>query len=450
MPILPIDAGRYGSNEIRAIFEEQQTLDYQLEFEAIVAEAQSELGLIPSSASREIRKIVDSNSITVEMVKELEKKTEHDTAAMVEAISILAKEAKPWIHYGLTSYDVIDSRISMQIRDALAIIEPKIKQLLSLLIEYAIKYKELPAVGRTHGQHSSIISFGLKFAVWISDLTAHLQHLNELKPRVLLCKTLGVVGSGSLMKSNALKVQELVADKLGLYPVDAATQVISRERHAELLQFIALLASSLDKIAVEIRNLQRSEIYEVSEPFKEGQMGSSAVPVKRNPIKSERISSLSRILRANTQVALENIMLWHERDLSNSANERFIIPTSLILLDEILESMLKVMKGLRVNEERILANIELSKGHIFAEFVMEAMIKKGIARLDAYKMIQKIAFDAYDKDIHLLDALKSNHTILEILSNEELDAIFNAKNHLGASTLIIDNVVRKAREWIER
>jgi adenylosuccinate lyase len=449
MPILPIDAGRYGSREIRAIFEEQQTLDYQLEFEAIVAEAQSELGLIPSSASKEIRQIINSRKITVDMVKELEKKTEHDTAAMVHAISDLAEEAKPWIHYGLTSYDVIDSRISMQIRDVFAIIEPKIKQLLAILIEHALKYKELPAVGRTHGQHASIISFGLKFAVWISDLLAHLEHLNQLKPRILLCKTLGVVGTGSLMSKDALKVQELVASKLGLYAVDAATQVISRERHAELLQFIALFATSLDKIAVEIRNLQRSEIYEVSEPFKEGQMGSSAVPVKRNPIKSERVSSLARILRANAQVALENITLWHERDLSNSANERFIIPTSLILLDEMLNSILKVMKDLRVNEKQILANIELSKGHIFAEFVLEAMVKRGIPRLDAYRLIQQIAFGAYDKDIHLLDALKGNQRILEILSKEELETIFNARSHLGASNLIIENVVKKAREWIK-
>lgn len=446
MPILPIDIGRYGSKEIRSIFDEQQTLDYQLKFEAIVAEVQAELGLIPSYASKEIAEIVNSRKITVDVVKELEKQTEHDTAAMVKAISDLTEVAKPWIHYGLTSYDVIDTRISIQMKDALAIIESKIKELVVVLMGHALKYKDLPAVGRTHGQHASIISFGLKFAIWTSDMIAHLEHLTQLKPRVLLCKTLGVVGTGSLMNKDALKVQELVAKKLGLYPVDAATQVISRERHGEVLQFLALLASTLDKIAVEIRNLQRSEIYEVSEPFREGQMGSSAVPVKRNPIKSERVSSLARIVRANAQVALENIPLWHERDLSNSANERFIIPTSFILVDEMLNSMLTVMKGLNIHEDRILANIELSKGHIFAEFVLEAMIKKGIARLDAYRLIQKVAFDAYDKNIHLLDALKSNQDILNILTKDELDIVFDPKNHLAASNLIIDNVIKKVRE----
>ncbi len=448
MPILPIDTGRYGSKEMRDIFEEENTLNYQLLFEAVVAEVQAELGIIPLDASKEISDIVKNKKVTLQRVKELEAKTDHDTAAMIEAMSELCDKARPWIHYGLTSYDVIDSRISMQIRDALAIIEPKIKRLMLLLIDLALRYKELPAVGRTHGQHASIISFGLKFAVWLSDLIAHIQHLNQLKERVLVCKTLGVVGTGSLMGKDALRVQELVAKRLNLYPIDAATQVVSRERHAEMLQFIALLASTLDKIAVEIRNLQRSEIYEVSEPFKEGQIGSSAVPVKRNPIKSERISSLARILRATSHVALENIALWHERDLSNSSNERFIIPISFILLDEMLNSINNVLRDLKVNEDRIKANINLSKGHIFAEFVLEALIKKGVSRLDAYRLIQKIAFDAYDKDIHLLEALKNDPRILETLDLSELESIFEPSNHLAASSIIIENVVKKAGEWI--
>ncbi|MEM2856747.1 MAG: adenylosuccinate lyase [Candidatus Nitrosocaldaceae archaeon] len=448
MPILPIDAGRYGSNEMKMIFEEEKSLEYQLEFEAVVAEVQAELGLIPIDASKEILEIVKSKRIKIKRIKELESRTEHDTAAMVEAISELSNIAKPWIHYGLTSYDVIDTRISMQVRDALIIIKDKLKQIIRILIGYAEKYKDLPAVGRTHGQHASIISFGLKFAVWLTDLIAHLEHLDELKHRVLLCKTLGVVGTGSLMGRNALKVQEMVSKRLGLYAVDAATQVISRERIAELLQFIALVGSTLDKIAIEIRNLQRSEIYEVAEPFREGQMGSSAVPVKRNPIKSERISSLARILRANSNISLENIGLWHERDLSNSANERFIIPTSFILLDEMLNDMLKVLNGLKINEERIKANIELSKGQIFAEFVLDAMIKKGIARSDAYRLVQRIAFNAYERNLNLLEALKMEEDILKILTINELEEIFNAKNHLAAAPLIIENVIKKARNII--
>ena len=447
MPILPIDAGRYGSDEIKRIFDEQKRLDYQLEFEASVAESQSEIGIIPTGAAKEIAQKARSGKITVQRVKELEAVSEHDTAAMVEAISELCNDtARPWIHYGLTSYDVVDTSISMQMRDSLSIIEPKIAKLAAMLADKATQYRDMPAVGRTHGQHASIISFGLKFAVWASDHAGHLSRIREMKGRVLVCKTLGVVGTGSLMGSRALEVQALVAKKLNLYPIDAATQVVSRERHAEFIFCLALIASTLDKIAVEIRNLQRTEIGEVAEPFKEGQMGSSAVPVKRNPIKSERISSLARILKGMLNVSLENIALWHERDLSNSANERFTIPMAVILLDEMLNSMTKVLSGLKIYDKRIAENLELTKGQIYAEFVLDALVKKGMPRFDAYRALQQTAFGAEEKSIHFLDALSSDKEISSKLSREELKAIFNPKNHLAASAQIIDSVTKMVKE----
>jgi adenylosuccinate lyase len=314
MPILPIDAGRYGSEEVKRIFEEEQVLKYSLEFEAVVAEAQGMLGIIPKDASNEITYKARSNLVRIDRVKELEAVREHDVAAMVEAlVEVCSDIAKPWVHYGLTSYDVVDTRIAMQIRDSLKIIEDKVKRLTLLLVDKALAYKDIPAVGRTHGQHASIISFGLKFAVWASDMLMHLERLKEIKKRVLVCKTLGVVGTGSLMRDKALEVQRIVAERLNLYPVDAATQVVSRERIAEFIAALTLIACTLDKIAVEVRNLQRSEIDEVMEPFKEGQMGSSAVPVKRNPIKSERVSSIARLMHGILMVALENVALWHER-----------------------------------------------------------------------------------------------------------------------------------------
>lgn len=447
MPILPIDAGRYGSDEIKKIFDEQKKLDYQLEFEASVAEAQAEIGLIPSSAAKEIAEKARSGKITVQRVKELEAVSEHDTAALVEAISELCSDgAKPWLHYGLTSYDLVDTGISMQIRDSLSVIEPKVTKLAVILAEKAVQYKEVPAVGRTHGQHASIISFGLKFAVWASDMANHVTRIKEMKRRVLVCKTLGVVGTGSLMGSKALEVQNLVAKKLNLHPIDAATQVVSRERHAEFMFCMALIASTLDKIAVEIRNLQRTEIGEVSEPFKEGQMGSSAVPVKRNPIKSERVSSLARMVRAMLDVSLENVTLWHERDLSNSANERFTIPMSVILLDEMLNSMIKVVSGLKIDTKRISENLELTKGQIYAEFVLDALVKKGMPRLDAYRVLQRTAFGDEGKGIHFLDALGNDKEVSSRLSKDELKAIFNPKNHLAASAKIIDGVTGIVKE----
>ncbi|MEM0442437.1 MAG: adenylosuccinate lyase, partial [Candidatus Nitrosocaldus sp.] len=399
-------------------------------------------GIIPKDAGVEIARKARSGMVRLERVKELETIREHDVAAMVEALVEVCDDiAKPWVHYGLTSYDVVDSRIAMQLRDALAIIERKMKRLTLLLAEKALAYKDLPAVGRTHGQHASIISFGLKFAVWASDMLIHIKGMDEVKSRVLVCKTLGVVGTGSLIGDKAVDVQSIVAERLNLKPVDAATQVVSRERLAEFIARLTLIACTLEKIAVEIRNLQRTEIGEVMEPFKEGQMGSSAVPVKRNPIRSERISSIAKMIRAMLIVALENIALWHERDLSNSANERFIIPMSIILLDEMLESMISIISGLMIKAERIKSNLYLSKGQIFAEFVLDALVKKGMDRIRAYSIVQSIAFSAEIKGVEFKDALKDDARVKALLSEEEIDSLFSAEKHLAASSRIIEGVV---------
>src|ERR671930_1229427 len=443
MPILPIDSGRYGSKEIKHIFEEERRLDYQLTFEAAVAMAQAKVNIIPADACDEIVKQTKSGRITVDRIKELETSSDHDIAALVEALSEQCSDkTKPWIHYGLTSNDVVDTATSMQMKDALNIIEPKIFKLATLLVKRAIEFRTQPAVGRTHGQHSSIMSFGLKFAIWAVELAKHTERIEEGKRRFLLCKTLGVVGTGSSMGERALDVQKEVANYLELYAVDAATQIIPRERYTEIQFLIALIGSTLDKIAIEIRNLQRTEIGEVAEPFRKGQMGSSAVPVKRNPIKSERVSSLARILRSAVDVAMENIPLWHERDLSNSANERFIIPMSIIILDEMLNLMMNVISKLTVNVERITSNLDMTRGQIYAEFVLEALIKKGIPRLEAYRNIQRIAFSSHDNKQHFYEAIKKDSSMSQILSPAELKSIFDARNHLSASSKIIDNVAK--------
>ena len=447
MPILPIDSGRYGTKEMKDIFEEDRKLNYELIFESAVANAQAELKIIPMEASKNIEEVISSNKITVQRVKELESISDHDTAAIVEAISELCSESsKPWIHYGLTSNDVVDSSTSMQMRDVFKILESKLHQLINELLKKSIEYQDLPAVGRTHGQHASITSFGLKFAIWSNELLDHLIRIDEGKKRFLLCKTLGVVGTGSLMRENALEVQKIVAKKLDLFPVEAATQVIPRERYSEMLFTITLIALTLDKIAIEIRNLQRTEIGEVQEPFKKGQMGSSAVPVKKNPIKSERISSLARIVKSNLNVSLENIALWHERDLSNSANERFIIPMSSILVDDMISTMIKIIAGLKINKEKIVNNIELTKGQIFAEFVLQVLVLKGIPRFKAYRDIQSIAFNAVEKQEHFFDALIKEEEIIKNVSKEELEVIFNPQSQLSASKNIIRNIVNKAKQ----
>lgn len=450
MPILPIDSGRYGSKDMREIFEDERRLQYQLDYEAAVAQAQAQIGMVPAEVAKEISKGARSGKVTLMRVSELEAISEHDTAAMVEALSEqVSAKAKPWLHYGLTSNDIVDTATCMQMRDAFSIIESKVRKLALLLAERAIEFRALPAVGRTHGQHASIISFGLKFAVWAAEMAKHVERINEGRKRFLLCKTLGVVGTGSLMGDRALEVQKIVAQNLGLYPVDASTQVVPRERFAEIQFCIALIGSTLDKIAIEVRNLQRTEIGEAAEPFRKGQMGSSAVPVKRNPIKSERVSSLAKMLRSFVSVSMENIALWHERDLSNSANERFTLPMAAILLDEMLNAMTKIVSELKVNKERITSNIEMTRGQIYAEFVLEAMVKKGISRFDAYRDIQRVAFAALETGEHFLDAILKDKSISRHLSKQELVAIFEAKNHLAASGKIIDNVAKMVKNTIK-
>ena len=451
MAILPIDSGRYGTKEMMNIFSEQMKVNYQLEIEGMAAISQSEIGIIPKTAGNIIFKAATSGKITVKRIKELEAKSDHDTAALVESLSEkCAKDTRPWIHYGLTSNDLVDTSNSMQMRDALQIIEPKVAKLASLLAKRAIKHGKIPAVGRTHGQHASIISFGLKFANWAAEMAKHVERIEEIKKRVLICKTLGVVGTGSLMGAKSLEVQKRVAKRLNLFSIDVATQIIPRERYAEYVFELALIGATLEKIAVEIRNLQRTEIGEVAEQFKKGQMGSSAVPVKRNPIKSERVSSLSKILRSQIGITFENIPLWHERDLSNSANERFVLPTASILADEMLETMIKIISDLMVNEKKIIENLYITKGQIFAEFVLEALIKKGVPRFVAYRDVQRVAFEAQDKGIQYSDAIKNDKAFSSKLTEKEIDSIFSPEKHLGASPQIISNVNNLVQKTVKK
>ena len=451
LAILPIDSGRYGTKEMMEIFSEQKKVDYQLEIEGAVAISQSEIKIIPKTVGRKIFKAATSGKITAKRIKQLEAKSDHDTAALVESLSEkCTKDARPWIHYGLTSNDLVDTSNSMQMRDALEIIEPKVAKMANILAQKAVKHGKVPAVGRTHGQHASIISFGLKFANWAAEMAKHVERIEEIKKRILICKTLGVVGTGSLMGAKSLDVQKRVAKRLKLYPAEVTTQVVPRERYAEYVFELALIGATLEKIAVEIRNLQRTEFGEVAEQFKKGQMGSSAVPVKRNPIKSERVSSLSKMIRSQVSIAFENIPLWHERDLSNSANERFVIPTVSILVDEMLETMTRIVANLLVNEKRIVENLYMTKGQIFAEFVLEALIKKGVPRFVAYRDVQRVAFEAKDKEMQYIDAIKNDKSFSSKLTDKEIDSIFSPEKHLGASPAIISNVKKSVQKTVKK
>jgi adenylosuccinate lyase len=435
---------RYGSREMREIFDEEGYLKYQLMVEGTVAEAQAEVGLIPKRAAIEIASKADLKHVTIERWREIEATTKHETASLVEAIVELCNdEAKPWVHYGLTSNDVLDTSLSLQLKKALELLEEKMIALAEILCEKAIKYQDLPAVGRTHGQHASILSFGLKFAVWASEMSRNIVRLRQLRERALVCKTLGVVGTGSVMGEKALEVQVIASRKLGLKPMETATQIVPRDLLAEVIFFTSLVASTLDKMAVEVRNLQRTEIREVEEPFVADQIGSSAVPIKRNPIRCERVSSIAKYIRSLPEVGLNNIPLWHERDLSNSANERIIVPSAFILLDECMNSMMEVMEGLVVREDRIRANIDMTKEQIYSEFVLDALLRKGLSRSRAHKLLRKSANEALKENITYSEAILKDDELRSLLTREVVMSLFDPKKHLSASKRIISNVIEQ-------
>lgn len=439
--IVPVPR-RYGSKEIRSIFEEESILKYQLIFEVSVAKAQAKFGLIPQRAADEISLKATPEHVKIGRWREIEKITKHETAALVEAIiEVCDEEAKPWVHYGLTSNDVLDTSLSLQLMKSFEIIERKIITLARVLSKKALDYQDTPAVGRTHGQHASIISFGLKFAVWCSEMVRNTMRLRQLKARVLVCKTLGAVGTGSVMGEKALSVQAEVAQDLGLRSLDAATQVVPRDLLAEVVFFAALVASTCDKMSTEVRNLQRTEIAEAEEPFGTEQIGSSSLPIKRNPIRCERVSSLARYIRALPAVALENIPLWHERDLSNSANERIIVPSALILLDEILGLMQEVIEGLVIRPDMIKSNRELTKGQIFSEFILDALIKKGVSRSRAHKLLRKAAVDASKEMIPYSEAILKEEELNLLLTKDEVTNLFDPVKAISASKKIISNII---------
>jgi adenylosuccinate lyase len=447
VPVLPIDSGRYGSVEAKAIFTEESRLMYMLKVEAAVANAEASLRLIPLKAAKEIALKSNVKLVTYDKWKEIEKTTKHETASLVEAlVSVVSDESKPWVHYGLTSQDVLDTSLSLQLRDYIELIEGKLKNLILLLGKNAEKYLSLPSVGRTHGQHASIISFGQKFAVWADDCMLHMNRLSEIRPRVMICKTLGVVGSGSVIGSKALEVMEITASKLGLYPVSSATQVVSRENYAEFVWWCALVASTCDKIATEFRNLSRTEISEFEEEFSKDQIGSSAVPSKRNPVSCEKISSLARLLRSLPTVALENIPLWHERDLTNSANERFIIPMSAILLDDVLDTLLKILAKMVIREDMVKANIELTMGQVYSEFVLDALLKKGISRSEAHKILREVSSKSRSKGVQFKSAIMEDARINKLISEDELNRIFIPEAHIEGSQAIIKGTLKRIKE----
>ncbi len=445
MPILPIDTGRYGSTEMRQVFDEENKLQKWLDVEAAIAQAQASVGDIPRDAAEEIARNANTKTVTIARTKEIEKETRHDLMSMVLALSeACSGEGRRYVHYGLTSYDIEDTATALMFKEALDLVQEQLRQLEGNLNRMVRKHRDQLIAARTHGRHAGVITFGLKLAVWLEEIRRHQQRLNQVRDRALVGKVLGLVGNGAGLGKNALKVQERALSKLGLKPAGLVTQVVQRDIHAEVICSLALLGSSLDKFATEIRNLQRSEISEVMEPFeREKQVGSSALPSKRNPELSERVSSLARLVRGLTVPALENVPLWHERDLSNSANERFIFPMSFILTEEMLRLVNRVLRGLEVLPENMKKNLELSQGLLLAERVVNSLVQAGVPRQEAHDKVRKVSMRALDNKIPFSKALQEDAFVSKRLKPKEIREALDYESYLGSTYELISMALRK-------
>ncbi|MEM2749513.1 MAG: adenylosuccinate lyase [Candidatus Bathyarchaeia archaeon] len=452
MPILPIDAGRYGTPEMLKVFEEENYIQRMLDVEAALAWAQSEVGEIPKEAAEKIMEMASTKYVKVSRVKEIEKEIKHDVMALVRALSEVCGPSGAYVHLGITSYDVVDTARALQIRDALDIIERRLNELELVLLNLADKYKSTIMMGRTHGQHALPITFGLKMAVWMREVSRHIQRLRDCRRRILVGKITGAVGTQAGLGQNAQKIQRLVMDRLGLQPPEVTTQIIQRDRHAELICLLAIIASSLDKFATEIRELQRTEIAEVFEPFeRQKQVGSSTMPHKRNPEICERVCGLAKVVRSLVIPALENIPTWNERDLTQSSAERFIIPEAFILVDYMLSLMIWVLSNLEVDEERMRKNMELTEGRALSEAVMIALVRKGMNRQDAHELLRQLAIKSAIEKRHFKEILLNNETIRKFLSEEEVSEALDPKNYLGTTIEQIENAIKVTRlERLER
>jgi len=444
LPILPIDTGRYGTPEMRRIFEEETRVQKMLDVEAALAWAHAEVGDISKKDAEKIMAVALLKHVKLDRIKEIEREIKHDIAALVRALSEACGSSGACVHLGATSYDIVDTANTLQLKEALELIEKRVGDLEKLLMDKALKYKETLMIGRTHGQHALPITLGFKFAVWMREVSRHIQRFRQCEERVLVGKMSGGVGTQAGLGSNAMRIQELVMHRLGIRAADISTQIVQRDRHAELVCLLAVVASSLDNLASEIRELQRPEIGELFEAFEaEKQVGSSTMPHKRNPETCERVCGLARIVRGLVVPALENVVTWGERDLTQSSAERFIIPEACILVDYMLFLMNSIVANLRVDEQRMLKNMELTEGRCMSEAVMIALARKGMNRQEAHELLRRLTIKSEAETGHFKEILLEDKTVSVKLDKKEVDEALNPRNYLGTTLQQVELMVKK-------
>ena len=414
---------RYSRPQMKKIWSDKSKFDKWLEVEIAVCEAWTEKGEIPKEAIPKIRKA----TYNLDRIAEFLRVTHHDVTAFLKSVAESLGEESRFIHLGLTSSDVMDTALSLQLKDAANILSQDIGKLIVVLQNKALEHKYTMLMGRTHGVHAEPTTFGLKLALWVEEMRRNAQRLEDAKRIISVGKISGAVGTYATVSP---EVEKIACQKLGLTPAPISSQIIQRDRHAQFVATLAITASSLEKFATEIRSLQRTEILEVEEPFEVGQTGSSAMPHKRNPELCERICGLARLMRGYVTTSLENIALWHERDISHSSTERIILPDSCLALDYMLSLLTPVIKELKVYPENMRRNLELTQGLIFSQRVLLALIGKGLNREEAYEMVQRNAMEAWQQKKSFLSLLEADNRVTAHLTRSELESLFDYNYYL--------------------
>jgi adenylosuccinate lyase len=427
---------RYTLPEMAAVWSDEARLSHWLEIEILAVEAWARLGRIPEEDARAVR---ERAAFDLDRVAELEKVTKHDVAAFVQDVGASVGPSGRWVHFGMTSSDVLDTAFALQLRDAADVLLTRLERLLAAVKRTALEHRDTVMVGRTHGVHAETTSFGHKLALWAFELDRDRQRLRRARELISVGKVSGAVGTYGQVDP---AVEEEVCSRLGLRPAEASSQIVPRDRHAEYMATLVVIAGTLDLIATEIRHLARTEVREVQEPFAQGQKGSSAMPHKRNPVRCERISGLARVVRGHAQAAFENQVLWHERDISHSSAERIIFPDATTALDFTLAELADVLEGLRVYPERMRANLESAGGLAYSQTVLLALVGAGLSRDDAYAIVQRAAATAWDEGGDFREELGADADVRRALPAGALDAAFDPARALRNLDVVFDRLAK--------
>ena len=448
MAIHPIEF-RYGTPEMKRIWEQENKQQRMLDIESALAQAEGELGIIPKEYADEIKAKANTKFVTLERVSEIEAETKHDIASLSKGLSEVCEgEAGEYVHFGATSNDIVDSSNSLLLKDSIEVLEEKIERLTKIILKLAEENKTKVCIGRTHGQHALPTTYGMKFAIWADELHRQYDRLQHAKDNVCLGMMDGAVGTTAALGTQGWEVHKKVSEILGLKPAPITNQVLQRDNHVEFIATLANIATTLSKIALEVRNLQRTEIQELGEYFDpEKQVGSSTMPHKMNPITAERICGVARIVKSYVNAAMENNPLWHERDLTNSSCERIMFPESCILTDYILALTIKLMNNLIFYDENIERNLNFTNGLIMAERLMAELTRAGMGKQTAYGVARKNAIKANKEKLLLADLILEDPDASKFLTKEDVERIMDPHTYIGSAEIIVDEILESSKDW---